>query len=47
MIIFEGEEAALSFKTAVEGNSQSQTAHGITLESLAVAAVLAQAQAST
>ena len=45
-IVFEGEEAALAFKAEVEGNSQGQAANGIQLETLAVAAVLAEAQAS-
>ncbi|MDP9353451.1 MAG: hypothetical protein M3P51_18180 [Chloroflexota bacterium] len=45
MIVFEREEAALDFKGVVEGNSQNQAEHGIKLESLAVAEVLAEAHA--
>ena len=45
-IVFESEEAALGLKALIEGNSRNQTEHGITLESLAVAEVLAEAQTS-
>ena len=45
VIVFDAEEAALAFKAVVEGNSRNQAEHGIKLESLAVAEVLAEAQA--
>ncbi len=40
-IVFEGEEAALAFKSAVGGNSRNQAAHGMEIELLVVVEVLA------